>query len=203
MPKQTVESRLYLPGERAETAGVYRAAHYQHRRPHELTINEGEVFPSCRTCGELVRYTLVAAAESGLFFADLSEMRPAVLVADQERTGAHALLEMLTRQGYEVEFVQTGRLARRLLEHSEYDAVITDLDLERAGAGLEIAKFAKSRHPFPLVFIYASEPTPDMLQAMRKLRVDYCAIEPFNPQEIGSALSRIISRRQAVEALRV
>lgn len=200
MPKQTVESRQYAPGEKADTGGVYRAVHFQHRRPHELTVNAGELFPRCRTCGDQVRYKLISAAESG-FIPNLVGMRPAVLVADQERRGAHQLLELLTREGYEVEFVQSGELARRLLEHSQYDAVITDLDLERAGAGLEIARFAKSRHPFPLVFIYADAPTPDVLRKMSKLGVDYCAIAPFSAHEIGSALSRIIARRHAVDTL--
>jgi DNA-binding NtrC family response regulator len=94
-------------------------------------------------------------------------------------------------------------MARSLLEHSEYDAVITDLDLECAGAGLEIAKFAKSRRPFPVVFVYTDAPTPAALREMFKIPVDYCAIAPFSASEIGSALSRLIARRDAVEAVSV
>ena len=102
MPKQTDEMRQYVPGERAETGGVYRATHLQHRKPHELSVNAGEQFPPCRVCGVQVRYTLVSAATSAFVTAQLVGSRPAVLVADQERLGAHQILELLTREGYEV-----------------------------------------------------------------------------------------------------
>lgn len=191
-------TRQFVPGEKAEVGGVYRVSHAQHRRPHELSIRAGELFPLCRTCGDRVRYTLVEAAD-GLLFAAPGDSPPAVLVADQERTGAHPLLEFLTRNGYAVEFVQSSRVARSLLEHSDYDAVIIDLNLDRQGDGLEIAKFAKSRRPFPVVFVYTDEPTPAALREMFKIPVDYCAIAPFSATEIGSALSRMIARRDAVE----
>lgn len=199
MPKQD-PTRQFMPGERADVAGVYRVIHDRHRHPHELSVRAGEAFPRCRACDDRVRYTLVAPADGNLFEPP-GDAPPAVLVADHERVEAHLLLEFLTRNGYAVEFVQSGRMARSLLEHSEYDAVITDLDLECAGAGLEIAKFAKSRRPFPVVFVYTDAPTPAALREMFKIPVDYCAIAPFSASEIGSALSRLIARRDAVEAV--
>ena len=52
----------HRPGERAPTAGVYRALHQRHRMPHEITVLEGEVFPPCKRCGDHVRFELVCAA---------------------------------------------------------------------------------------------------------------------------------------------
>lgn len=199
--EKRAEIRQFEPGDRAETAGVYRVTHYLHRRPHELTINSGEIFPVCRACGDKVRYVLLSEAEVEIVTFGVSDAPPCVLVADEERLGAHPLLEMLTRAGYAVEYVQSLRLARSLLEHSDYDAVITDLHLDCEGAGLEIAKFAKRRRPFPVVFIYTDSPTPDIMREMAKIPVDYCAIAPFSATEIGSALERMIARRHAVETL--
>lgn len=193
-------NRRFTPGERAETGGVYRVTHDGHRRPHDLSVKAGDPFPFCRACGDRVRYALIAPA-SGLVFDGDGVTPPAVLVADPERREAHSLLEFLTHHGYAVEFVQSERMARSLLEHSDYDAVITALDLEGEGAGLEIAKFAKRRRPYPVVFVYADAATPAVLREMFKIPVDYCAIAPFSPHEIGSALSRMIARRDAVEAV--
>ena len=55
--------RTFLPGDAVPTSGVYRVQHYRHRTTHEITILEKEKFPSCRTCGQQVRFELVRAAE--------------------------------------------------------------------------------------------------------------------------------------------
>jgi hypothetical protein len=55
--------RTFLPGDRVPQSGVYRVQHYRHRTPHEITILQGEHFPSCRTCGQQVRFELERAAE--------------------------------------------------------------------------------------------------------------------------------------------
>ena len=55
--------RTFLPGDAVPQSGVYRVHHYRHRTPHEITILQGEKFPSCRTCGQEVRFELERAAE--------------------------------------------------------------------------------------------------------------------------------------------
>jgi hypothetical protein len=55
--------RMFLPGDAVPQSGVYRVQHYRHRTPHAITILHGEKFPSCRTCGQQVRFELERAAE--------------------------------------------------------------------------------------------------------------------------------------------
>ena len=57
-----VPATHFRPGDRARATGVYRVTHLRHRMPHELTLLEGEVFPSCKKCKDKVRFELVHAA---------------------------------------------------------------------------------------------------------------------------------------------
>lgn len=55
-------AREFRPGNSATITGVYRATHFRHRMPHEITVLEGEVFPRCKKCGDKVKFQLVHAA---------------------------------------------------------------------------------------------------------------------------------------------
>ena len=57
-----VPVRHFRPGDRATATGVYRVTHVRHRMPHELTVLEGEVLPSCKKCKDKVRFELIHAA---------------------------------------------------------------------------------------------------------------------------------------------
>lgn len=46
-------------GEKVGRAGVYRVIHQRHRPVHLSILQPGESFPSCRSCGEAVRFEFV------------------------------------------------------------------------------------------------------------------------------------------------
>lgn len=52
----------FRPGDKVPVTGIYTAAHYQHRLPHEVFAVAGELFPECRRCGERASFTLLKAA---------------------------------------------------------------------------------------------------------------------------------------------
>jgi len=56
-------TRTFSPGDKVPQSGIYRVQHYRHRIPHEITILQGENFPSCHTCGQQVRFRLERAAD--------------------------------------------------------------------------------------------------------------------------------------------
>lgn len=49
----------YKPGEVVPAAGIYKVLHRGHRTPHEASLKASETFPSCRQCGDQVRFELV------------------------------------------------------------------------------------------------------------------------------------------------
>jgi len=55
---------LFFPGDTCIKSAVYCAIHYQHRLPHEVTVIEGSIFPSCKKCGTRVKFQLIAQPKS-------------------------------------------------------------------------------------------------------------------------------------------
>ena len=66
------ESKALHPGSQVPESGVYRVVHSEHREPHFVTAIKGEVFPPCRKCRNLVRYSLALASEYVVYDWDLS-----------------------------------------------------------------------------------------------------------------------------------
>jgi len=54
--------QTYKPGEAVPKAGLYLVLHHLHRKNHEVTLFQGELFPLCRRCGEKVRFQLMLTA---------------------------------------------------------------------------------------------------------------------------------------------
>ena len=52
----------FAPGEAVPRTAVYAINHYQHRLPHIAVITEGSLFPTCKQCGNRVRFALVSSS---------------------------------------------------------------------------------------------------------------------------------------------
>ena len=80
--------------------------------------------------------------------------RPWVLLAEDEPGILFTFSAILRQQGYQVETARTfAEAQQRMLAH-RYDAMIADLNMERVGLGLELARQAKELDPPPAVVIY-------------------------------------------------
>ena len=56
---------IYKPGDNVEMPGIYRVVHREHRRPHETSFRDDEVFPICKKCGDKVRFELIQSPSDG------------------------------------------------------------------------------------------------------------------------------------------
>jgi DNA-binding response OmpR family regulator len=124
-------------------------------------------------------------------------IRGSVLLAEDEPNVRYTFKGVLEEAGYKVQAVPTFAQAQSQVRQGKYDAVITELALEKGDLGLELAREAKKRRPAPAVVIYTAEPTVEHLRAALALQVDYLALKPVDVDEIRSALSRLLSRRAA------
>jgi CheY-like chemotaxis protein len=192
MPTHFPESR-YKPGDLVPESGVYRIIHGHHRAPHENTLSEGETFPACRTCKDNVRYELVISA-------DVSADGPSLLLVDDEGSVRTTLKQVLQQDGYNVSTAENCSRALGMLRRREYDAVITEMDLETQDSGLDLARSLKNLKPAPLIIFSTAAPTPEKLRAAMRLRINYVVIKPIDLQELRQALSRMIARRAAILA---
>lgn len=121
--------------------------------------------------------------------------RPWVLLAEDEPGILFTFSAILRQQGYQVETARSYAEAQeRMLAH-RYDALIADLNMERVGLGLELARQAKELDPSPAVVIYTGYPTLEQLRAALALHVDYLALKPVDLEEIKTALHRLVTRR--------
>jgi hypothetical protein len=50
---------VWLTGAIVRRTGVYSVIHRAHRPTHQVVIQQGEVFPVCRTCGVAVEFEFV------------------------------------------------------------------------------------------------------------------------------------------------
>lgn len=118
-----------------------------------------------------------------------------VLLAEDEPGIRYTFSAILREQGYQVETASDHAEAQERIRARHYDAVIADLNLERLGLGLELARQAKQLRPPPALVIYTGYPTLEQLRAALALHVDYLAFKPVDLDEIKAALHRLIARR--------
>ena len=180
----------FKPGDIVPESGIYRVLHSRHRLAHENILWEGETFPSCKQCEEDVRFELVASAEG-------SGMGPTLLLVDDERSVRTTLKQVLQRDGYKVSIADNYSRALGMLRHREYDAVITEMDLDIQDAGLDLVRNVKNLRPTPVIILSTAAPTAEKLRAAMRLRINYLVIKPIDLQELRQALSRMIARRAA------
>jgi CheY-like chemotaxis protein len=123
------------------------------------------------------------------------DKRAWVLLAEDEPGILFTFSAILRQQGYQVEAAQSFGQAQQRMQARTYDAIIADLNMERIGLGLELARQAKELHPPPAVVIYTGYPTLEQLRAALALKVDYLALKPVDLEEIKAALHRLVTRR--------
>jgi DNA-binding response OmpR family regulator len=124
-----------------------------------------------------------------------------VLLAEDEPAVRTTFKSVLEEAGYKVRAVPSFEKAQSSIRQSDYDAIITELSLEKEALGLELAREAKKMRHAPAVVIYTAEPTVERLRAALALRVDYLALKPVDVDEIQTALGRLIARRSLALSL--
>ncbi|HEY3771163.1 MAG TPA: response regulator [Candidatus Angelobacter sp.] len=122
---------------------------------------------------------------------------PSVLLVDPEPSVIVTLKMILERDRYEVSTATSYTAASALLQTETWDILITELDLEAEALGLRLAGEAKSLHPRPAIFVYASYPNVERLRAALALRVDYCGFKPLEVDEIRKVVRLLLARNLA------
>ena len=69
-----------------------------------------------------------------------------LLVVEDEKDVANALLLGLTRNGYAVDIAENGKKAIEALAVNDYDLLVLDLNLPDMD-GLDICRLAREKHP--------------------------------------------------------
>ncbi len=121
-----------------------------------------------------------------------------VLLVDDESSILQTLRLVFEGEGYDVATAESSAEAVALLGGNgfEFDAVITDLNMEQEDIGLEVARAALKARPKPAVVICTGFASIANSRAAMEIGVDYMAHKPVELKELISALNRIIARHR-------
>jgi CheY-like chemotaxis protein len=130
-------------------------------------------------------------------------LKRSVLLVDDESSILQTLRLVFEREGYEVATAQSSAEAIDLLDRNgHFDAVITDLNMEKEDIGLEVARAALKSQPKPAVVICTGFASMANSRAALEMGVDYMAHKPVELKDLISALNRLISRYRDIGPFR-
>jgi CheY-like chemotaxis protein len=120
-----------------------------------------------------------------------------ILLVDDENSILETLRMVFEREGYEVATATNSAEAVGLItRNGQFDAVITDLNMEEEDIGLEVARAAIKAEPRPAVVICTGFASMANSRAALEMGVDYMAHKPVELRDLISALNRLISRHR-------
>ena len=105
---------------------------------------------------------------------------------------------LLEDHGFRVSICNSYDCGHKRLQQKGWDAAVIEMELGNKGAGLRLAKEAKTLARAPLVVLSAGYPTVETLREALLMQVDYVHLRPEDAAEITRFLQREFARRQAV-----
>jgi DNA-binding NtrC family response regulator len=114
-----------------------------------------------------------------------------ILIVDDDLQICETLAEILSDEGFEVEYVLSGEEALQKIDNERYDVVITDLLMPKVD-GMEILTHVKRVKPkTQVIMITAFATIENAVEAMKRGASDYIA-KPFKINEIQSSIKRVL-----------
>ena len=125
-----------------------------------------------------------------------------ILVIDDQPATLELLSRLFEAEGYRVDTVADGGLARACLERDEYDVVFTDLRLGYPYDGLEVLELVKQIQPrAQVVIMTAFSSVESSVLATRGGAYDYIT-KPFKAEEVLLLAERAAEKARLTEKVR-
>jgi CheY-like chemotaxis protein len=100
-------------------------------------------------------------------------------------------------EGYKVQTAGSCAAALKELHNGgKFDAIITDLNMERPDIGLEVARAAQGLVPRPIVVVCTGFASNTNSRAALDLHIDFLATKPVDLKELVPALDCMLKRRR-------
>ena len=119
------------------------------------------------------------------------EMKPDILIVDDDADFLNMLSQRLKTRGLEADTVNNGEEALEIVKGKNYNIVILDLVMPGMG-GMEVLRTVKKTYPhLPVIVLTGQGTTEDAVQAMKEGALDYLE----KPVEIGTLVQKILEAR--------
>jgi len=118
----------------------------------------------------------------------------AILVVEDDLSLQAALCDTLALAGFRAEAASTADCALDLIRKSNYDMVVSDVQMQELD-GHELLKRIKAQRPdLPVLLMTAYGSVQKAVEAMREGAVDYL-VKPFEAEVLVNLVSQIVSKR--------
>ena len=117
-----------------------------------------------------------------------------IMVVDDELIIRESLAGWLERDGHHVETADSGEAALKKLTNEQFDILLVDIKMEGM-SGLDLLRVVNEQGlDTAVVMITAYGSISTAIEAMKSGAVEYL-LKPFDPEEIGVLIEKIISRQ--------
>ena len=116
-----------------------------------------------------------------------------ILLAEDETELGTWLVKALAQNDFQVDWVNDGRLVRRSLKATKYDALILDLGLPGLGGVEVLQRWRSAGHNQPVLILTARDAWGDKVAAFKAGADDYLT-KPFRLEELVLRLQVLIRR---------
>jgi len=122
-----------------------------------------------------------------------------LLVVEDDRAIADAVVRRLASEGYQVDVVHDGLAAVAAAGRTRYDAVVLDVMLPGLD-GLEVCRRVQAASPIPVLMLTARDDETDRLVGLAVGADDYLT-KPFSPRELVARIAALLRRVDRAAAL--
>jgi two-component system response regulator TctD len=121
-----------------------------------------------------------------------------ILLAEDETDLATWLVKALGQNDFQVDWVNDGRLVRRSLKVTRYDALILDLGLPGLDGHDVLADLREADHRLPVLILTARDTLNERVDCLHAGADDFLA-KPFDVAELEARLTALIRRSRGQE----
>ncbi|MCW5658350.1 MAG: response regulator [Burkholderiaceae bacterium] len=121
-----------------------------------------------------------------------------ILLAEDERELANWLVRALQQSGFQVDWVDDGRMVRRCLKATRYDALVLDLGLPGVGGHDVLSELREADQRLPVLILTARDSLIERVSTLNEGADDFLA-KPFELAELEARLTALIRRARGSE----
>ncbi len=122
----------------------------------------------------------------------LPQVRPSILLVDDDATLLSVVARRLSREGFEVRTAPSGESALSSLERGWPSMLVVDLMMPRMD-GFELCRRVKRIADLPIIVLSAVGEATSKVRALEEYAEDYVT-KPFEPDELVARVNRVLRR---------